>query len=380
LKIQGFRGLPSGRLLASGLTDTLRAVGPSRAAFVRARRVGSALRAVIGIASVLFVPVATKPARAQGDDPGAIAEALFRAGRELMASGDFATACPKFAESHRIDPKPGTLLNLALCHEKSGRTASAWAEYVQTAEIARRNGQPDRERVASARASALEPALSRVVIDVTDAPGASVSLDGAPIGAGAFGTPIPVDPGEHVVRATESGKRPSRQVVAVLPTSAVITVRVPALSTALSTERVVARPAPAARILLPQETSHTPPAETSSNARVWGAAVGTAGLVLVGVGSYFGLRAFSEKQIADDNCGVTYCKQEGLDAIAAMKTAEAVSTVTMIAGAVGLGAGLYLVLSPQHPDPHRASATVASGGLRIGADAGLRGMRIVWQF
>jgi hypothetical protein len=376
LKIQGFEGRPSGRLLAAGPTDTLKAVGPSRAAFVRARCVGSTLRGAIVVASLLSVPVVAPTARAQGDDPGAIAEALFRAGRELMATGDYAAACPKFAESYRIDPKPGTVMNLALCHEKSGRTASAWAEYVQAAEIARRAGQPERERVARARASTLEPALARLVIDVTDAPKASVSLDGEPIGAGAFGTPIPVDPGEHVVRAMEAGKRPSTQRVLVEPTGepagGVVTVRV----SALSTERVAERP----RVLPPPLTPHTTRTENSSDLRVWGFAAGTAGLVLVGVGSYFGLRAFSEKQIADDNCGVTYCRQEGLDAIAAMKTAEAVSTATMIAGAVAFGAGLYLVLSPQHPDPHRSSATVAPGTLRVGADAGLRGMRVVLDF
>jgi hypothetical protein len=98
------------------------------------------------------------------------------------------------------------------------------------------------------------------------------------------------------------------------------------------------------------------------------------------VGSYFGLRAFAEKQIADDNCGPKLCNQTGFDAIGSMKTAEAVSTVSRIVGVAALGAGFYIILSPQHPDAHRSGAMVAPGALRVGTDAGLRGVRLVWSF
>lgn len=107
------------------------------------------------IPPLLAVPAACAalltPAAAFAQETGAaVAEALFRTGRALMAAGDAARACPKFAESNRLDPKLGTLLNLALCHETVGLKASAWAEYNEAATIAGRAGQSERERVARA--------------------------------------------------------------------------------------------------------------------------------------------------------------------------------------------------------------------------------------
>lgn len=41
-----------------------------------------------------------------------------------MAEGKLDAGCAKLAESHRIDPKLGTLLNLATCHERHVRLSA----------------------------------------------------------------------------------------------------------------------------------------------------------------------------------------------------------------------------------------------------------------
>src|SRR6187431_1087071 len=95
-------------------------------------------------------------AQASASDKAA-AEALFDQGVRLMKQNGFAEACPKLEESYRIDPAVGTLLYLGECYERVGKTASAWATFREAASLATNSGQPDRARVAAARAQELEP-------------------------------------------------------------------------------------------------------------------------------------------------------------------------------------------------------------------------------
>src|SRR5579884_3778192 len=139
---------------------------------------------------------ATRPAHTQ--DREATATALFDDGRKLMTQRRYAEACPKLAESQRLAPSGGTLLNLAECYEHTGQTASAWAAWKDAAARANAAGKANVEKSALARAAALEPKLARLTIAVSpdsDVPGVQVKRDGIPVGRGEFGVALPVDPG-----------------------------------------------------------------------------------------------------------------------------------------------------------------------------------------
>jgi hypothetical protein len=148
--------------------------------------------------------VTTSPTQAR--PPGgerAAAEALFREGRRLMKAGQVARACPKFAESQRLDPQLGTLINLALCHKAEGLTATAWSEFSEAATLATRAGHEPRASFCRKEAEQLEPKLARVRVDVAEqSRGLVVRLDGRLLEASSYGLPLPVDPGEIDIQAS----------------------------------------------------------------------------------------------------------------------------------------------------------------------------------
>ena len=144
-------------------------------------------------------------ARAQRGDAAA-AEQLFAAGRQAFERGDFATACPKFEESQRLDPAAGTLINLAACYEKLGRLASAWEAWRGALQVLT---PTDERRPAVERlAEAMEKRVPRLFIELAPGapPGTRVTRDAVDLGTASLGVGLPVDPGRHLVVATAPGR------------------------------------------------------------------------------------------------------------------------------------------------------------------------------
>ena len=136
------------------------------------------------------------------------AEAMFREGRRLMAEGNVAQACAQFAGSYALEPASGTLLNLALCHEKEGKIATAWAEFRAAATLAREQDRRDRSAAAEERIAVLEPKLAYVT--VVAPPGIAdltVTDDESGSSALGLGTAVPVDAGIHHLHAIAPGYR-----------------------------------------------------------------------------------------------------------------------------------------------------------------------------
>jgi hypothetical protein len=150
------------------------------------------------------VTLATAPAFADESEP----ERLFREARSAMLEGRFDEACPKLEESQRLDPHVGTLLNLAACHERQGKVASAWVEYQKAHTAAQAEGQAERARLAEQRIAVIEPRVPWLRVAVRgDSAGMTATLDGSELSAAALGTEMPVDPGVHVVSGQGAGRR-----------------------------------------------------------------------------------------------------------------------------------------------------------------------------
>src|SRR5262249_35450838 len=139
------------RALAVRFTDKLPNTACSRVRIARTR-VGRALVALWCAAAI--APVHTVHANPPPDTERA--QVLFEQARQLVAAGRYAEACAMFAESQRLDPAGGTLLNLAVCHESEGKMLAAWAEFHEARVQARQDGRTDREDLAAAHIARLE--------------------------------------------------------------------------------------------------------------------------------------------------------------------------------------------------------------------------------
>ena len=145
-------------------------------------------------------------------------------------AGKYAEACPKFADSERLGPSVSTLLNLANCWEKAGRTATAWATYRQAASAAERSrskGLPG-DRAPARRRSRAE-AGPRDRDHHAAVPGLEVKRDGVVVESAEWGTGIPVDTGSHSIEASAPGHKAWQVALDVAQDGAQASVTVPAL-------------------------------------------------------------------------------------------------------------------------------------------------------
>ena len=162
----------------------------------------------------------TSAPAAAGPSEQRLAQALFDDARRLMEQKRYSEACPKLAESQRLDPGGGTLLNLAVCHAADGKTATALVEYTEALSVATRDGRRDREELARSAIARLEGEVPRVTVVVpaaARAPRLEVKIDETPLPAVAWDVAMPVDPGGHTIVATVPGRAPWTTVVSVLP-------------------------------------------------------------------------------------------------------------------------------------------------------------------
>ncbi len=190
------------------------------------------------------VSLASSFALAQSGTEVSLADTLYRQARVLSAAGKFAEACPKFAESYRLDPGTGTLLNLASCHESLGKLATAWVEYQEALVQSRRDRRQSRIDFAEQHIAELTPKLSRLTVTLAsdaDRNGLELKIDDVAVGVAALGAATPLDPGAHAVEATAPGKKPWSGSVTIGAVADQRTLVIPALE-ALPAPAVAAPP------------------------------------------------------------------------------------------------------------------------------------------
>jgi len=316
---------------------------------------GDARRITLRAGFVATLLLAPAGAMAESAADQARAETLFTDGRRLLAAARFAEACPKFAESQRLDPAIGTLLNLGDCYEKTGRTASAWAVFQSAAEEARRTSDTRRGTVASERAAALGARLVKLTIVVprlSVTPGLVVKRDGVTLDHAAWGTAAPLDPGWHAIEATAPGKRRWTLPVTIDAGRSLTTITVPPLED-----------------LAAGADANEPGTAGRAQRIVGGIFVGT-GVAALAAGAVFTGLAVAKNHASVPHCHGNICDPLGVELRDDALGNATASTVSVVAGLVAISGGAVLWLTaptgPKKPYSTGIHAAPAIGAGQVG--------------
>jgi hypothetical protein len=280
------------------------------------------------------------PARAQ--ETGAQrADRLFNEANQLADHGDFASACPRYDESNRLDPAIGTQFNLADCYEHTGRTGSALLEFREVERIASIAGKADRQKSAHLRADALEKTVPRIQIVVpaslADAPGLDVRCDEKPVARADYGKALPLDPGQHTLTAKAPGRMPWSQTVQ------------------LSEHQNLSVPMPElAAVAGPQAG---PPPRARSRVLLAGVSGGV-GIAGVLVGSVTGVISIIQHSKYTSDCpkGSPCSNPNGVDESHLAVAMGNASTIGFVIGGVGLATGAVLFFTAPRESQQPATA------------------------
>jgi hypothetical protein len=321
----------------------------------------------------------------------ALATQLYDDAESLIVAGNPVPACPKYAESYRLDPQLGVLLHLGDCYEKVGRTASAWSTFKEAVEIAALK-KDDRESAIKAHTTELEAKLTRltVVVAPNNPATTEVRKNGDVLGRPAWGTPIPVDPGIQKITATATGYQEWSALVDVRPASTNSQITIPALQPnpvpvappPMSTAPVAVAPiapapvspTPIAAAPPPQQAGLLVAASNSSakddgvgdsrsGARTAGYVLGVVGAASLGVGAVFGIlssKKLSEREDANKCSATSSCTSSDLDYINKLTTDAkgdaTIANIGLIVGGAALVTGVVLVLTNQPKTPPKTGA------------------------
>jgi len=318
------------------------------------------------------------PALAQAPDPVHKADALFNAGRALLDAGEYADACPKFAEANALAPGLGVTLYLADCYERLGKTASSLVWFRRAVELAKAKNDK-RGPVAGARADALVARVPTLVVKVSpeaQAQHVEITQDGARLPPSAWGVGGPIDPGDHVLDVRAEGKAPRHLVVRLAASAETRTETVGPLD-APTVE--VAPPAPLVAASLappPQSPPSVQPASRPERAFLTAGLI-TAGVGVVGLGVGAALGLMAKSKLSDSNNGpcdaTNHCTGAGLSLRSDAEHAGNEATIAFAVGGAAVAAGAIILIVRPKSGSAAASLGLSPAIARSGAGLNLGG-------
>jgi len=297
---------------------------------------------------------------AQTDEERAGARAAATEGAKAFDEGRYADAIDLFSRAQSLVKAPTHLLYLARAQAKLGQLVAARESYLKIKRERLADDAPqafqDAQQSAMSELAALEPRLPyiKVVVEGAGAKAYTVTMDGVQMASALVGVPIPADPGEHKFQATAEGLQSELASISVKEgakeTIALKLVEAPAAGAAAPPVAT-----PTAGPDATPSSSAPPTQDTASGGGSSGMKIGAyaalgVGVVGLGLGTVFALKASSKRSEADDLCNLSggKCPADKKDQINSLDSdADSASTVSVagfVVGGVGVAAGVTLLL------------------------------------
>ncbi len=285
------------------------------------------------------------PALAQ--DKAAIDKARDQFHQAIAAetAGNWPGALNLLREVANVKMTPQVRYNIALCEEHLGQLVAALGDYELALVDAQAVTADDVTSVVPQRIEALRARIPTVTLQKSGfAHTATVLLDGVKIGAAVAGTPMPIDPGAHVVDATARGFQAFSASfdIAERETKTVEIVLQP-----VAAPPPAASSAPSAAILPPAGAQSPTP-----RSNVVPYIVGGAGLASLAASSVFYLLRSGTMSDLDKVCGANRddCPKNSETTFNRGKSYTTVANITLAVGVLALGAGTVLYFTnPSKP-------------------------------
>jgi hypothetical protein len=334
----------------------------------------------VGLIAFAIVALGSTRAYAQYEDANSVTEEkqaealeLFQKGRAMMQeAGKLDDACTTLTSSYDLHKRGDTLLNLAECHRRQGKTATAWREFDEAIRYAEAVEFTEAIAAAAKLRDDLAKELSKLIVEVPSdfaaQPTLVVILDGKKLPKEQWGQQLFVDPGLHAVTASAEGYEPfdGSTEVKKLADRAVITV---AMKKVPAPPEPPPPPAPKKKVVPPPP----PPKEEPGGVPAWSVIVGGAGVAMLGVSVAFGVDTVNVKGELDDACGAERKSCPGTYDFESARTNELRSYGLFVGmGVAGIGAttagvvGLVLGLTETNAKDVAISPWVSPAGAGVG--------------
>lgn len=318
------------------------------------------LRTFTAVAALAATFAAAPAAHAVTDAERAAARAAANEGFDAFEQRNWPDVVDRFKRAEGLFHSPVHLLYIARAQAQLGQLVEAYENYTKVAREVIQPGSPpaftEAQKDAGKELAEIEPRVPHVTLEVEGAGSEplKVTLDGTEIPATLIGISNPVNPGERKFMVTSGALKGEAAITVTEGSKQKVVVKLSGSGDAAASPASGAADKGGAGSAAAQGSVNTDTLAdqgSGGGSPVLGYVALGVGVVGLGVGTVFALQAKSKWSEADDLCSgpggrcsiLEKSKVEGLDSDG--KTASTLSIVSFAVGAVGIGAGVFLLTS-----------------------------------